>query len=288
MKVLLLGIVPGVAGAGALVAAWWLGRRSEKGPVWLLPILLALAVAWADAVGPGKAPSLWPRMATDRVPHAAVLLALASVVLGVLRLPALARLGTWFVVTACATWMVFGALYFAGTWTWTKAGLHVGGMTLIATLYAALLDRPHKHERGLDLSIALFFAAHAAALVILQAAVARHAMIAGSVTAILGSSIVTACVLRKYSPVGGGVGMAVAILVMLVGVGHSYSPVGIPPAQLVLLAVTPLAVFIGVLPPIMRLGRWKRAGIVALVAAATSGPAIGLALASGSGSDYPY
>ncbi len=290
IQVLLLGVLPGAVGAIALTAAWWKRRDDAKpGPAWLLPLLLALAVIWAECVVQQRLPMLWPRVgqATDRVPHAAALLGIAGVALALVRAPLLVRLMTMLVVTPCAFWLIFGALHQAGSWTTAQLATRLGAMTLIALALSALLDRGAVRERALETTAALFLTAHAAAVVILQAAVAHHAQLAGGVTAILGSCLVVAALRRTFTPLG-GVTTAIALLTLLVSIGLIFGPSGIAPAQLILLGITPVTACLAWLPPVARLNRWIRAAIVAAAGTLTSGTAIGLALAAAAANQYPY
>lgn len=292
IQVLLLGVLPGAVGAMAMTAAWWRvrpGDDARHGPRWLLPLLLMLAVIWAECIVQQRLPRLWPGVgqATDRVPHAAVLLGIAGVALCIVRAPLHVRLVTMLIVTPCAFWLIFGALHQVGSWTFTQLATRLGVMSIITLGYAALFDRNHARAQSLEIGAALFLTAHGAAVVILQAAVAHHAQLAGGVTAILGSCLVVAVLRRSFTPQGGII-TAIALLTLLVSIGHFFSHSGIGLVQLIVLGVTPATACLAWLPPVARLNRWKRAAIVAAAGTLTSGTSIGLALAAAAANEYPY
>lgn len=286
-QVLLVGVLPGAAATLALLAAWSIARKD--GARWVLPLLIAGGVTWAEAVVQQRMPDVWPRQATDRVPHAAWILAVAAVALGFKGVPTWARLGGQALAMAVALWLVFGALVSVGTWSPMQAVAHLGVMTLIAVVYSALLDRRAMGDRSLELSLACMLLGHGAAVVVLEAAVAHHAQLAGGVTAVLGAALVTGIIVKRFTPVGGGVFIAVGLILLLLGVGRAFGRAdGVGWIHLALLGLTPACALAACIPPISRLSRWWRAGIVGLLGGGLSGAAIGLALAAGSANDYPY
>jgi hypothetical protein len=115
---LLAGVVPGTLAGLALLAAWLVARRRDRTDAehagartlarWPIPLAVLLAYPIANRAVFTGWPDLWPKSATERLPHAAMLLAALALLEALVRLPREARFVLRAAAIAGASWMLGG------------------------------------------------------------------------------------------------------------------------------------------------------------------------------------
>jgi hypothetical protein len=229
------GLIPGAISFLLMLAAWYLhALRTSKtdlddsedtqpvsqGPRWMLPVMLALGVAGADyATNYGV--KLWPDDNTYRYIHAILLLALAGVAEGLVRMPVLVAALTRTLAYAGVFWMLTEG------YAQTIMG---GSANLIAyTLFAALCtatiataaDRSaehNNHKNGLGWVDAITWAAIAGAImpVLLANHFAIGAMLPGGIISVLVSTIMVGLIFRNLSIARGGITVLCGFVMMMI------------------------------------------------------------------------
>lgn len=272
------GVVPGAVSFAALAILWWLHRRQTRrdgpeaseprpGPRWAAPLLIALGVIVADWVVK-QSIDLWPRDATRRVPHAALLLGVTGALAGLPRVP---FWGAWLLRAAAfagVSWMLAGpyrpgVLSDAAFWTLVAAS-GVLGAALAAGAEAGLARTPGWTGPAAALALVgalqpfLHFAGYSSGSLALAGAIA-----------VLAAALLVSIRLPALS-LGAGTGTMIVglVLIGLLGAGVQSAPKSLP--ALALAALSPAALALRAGAPVRTLT--LRAAAVAV----TVGPALGL------------
>ena len=232
---LFAGFIPGGISFAILLTAWYLhALRASKtdlddeertptvGPRWILPLLLAMGVIGAD-FAINDTFQLWPHSNNDRLPHAAVLLALAGIIEGLVVLPVLIAALVRAVAYAGVFWML------ASGYTETVLGGNdqLIGYTLFAALATSIIataaDRVaehNKHERGLGWldSITLVMILGAIMPAFVMNSYAQGGMYPPGLISVLSSAFLVGLIFRSMSIARGGITFVYGFfLMMLIG-----------------------------------------------------------------------
>jgi hypothetical protein len=221
---------------------------------------------------------------TDRIP----LIALAGAVVAALcsgrRVGFLARAAGSLGLAILAYVVMLGPVLGAGEGNFpppeTLAWLAMTAVvTLLAVLNVSLLDSPARRS---ELWAALTTFAVGAGVVLVLANSAVLFQLGGVLAVVLAASLLGSWGL----PVGGGVPVAVAVLMALVVEGFVYAFLPTPSA--LLLAASPAVLWLTRLGPIARLGPKARAAVAAGLILLPVAVAAGLVLASKASDSYGY
>lgn len=274
---LFAGFIPGGIAFAMLLVAWYLhALRASKtdlddddqpraitpGPRWLLPILLAIGVGGAD-FAISDTFQIWPDSNNDRMFHAAILLALACIIEGLVLLPLLLSTLLRFTAYAAVFWML------SEGYTDTILG---GSANLIAyTLFAALTttliataaDRTTQQTNqdrrlGWVDTLCWLLIVIAAMPVFVLNNYASGGMFPAGVISVLTSAIIVGLIFRSFSIARGGVTFIVGFLLMMltgtiVQAGPSSWPSVLIAASLPLIMLIPLHTPSGVKRVLVRL-----------------------------------
>lgn len=232
------GLIPGAVSFILLLGAWYLhalrasktdldGPDTERavrvGPRWLLPMLLVVGIAGAE-YAQNYGFKLWPDDNTYRFTHAAVLIALAAIAEGLVKLPLFGAMVLRLLAYAGAFWMLTEGY----TETVLGGSADLIGYTLFAAIAATLvatgIDRiasQNHHERELGWLDALCWVVILGATmpVLLENNFAMGAMYPAGPVSVLVSASLVGLVFRSFSLARGGVTMLVGFfMTMLAGV----------------------------------------------------------------------
>lgn len=272
------GVVPGAVSFAALAILWWLHRRQTRrdgpeaseprpGPRWAAPLLIALGVIVADWVVK-QSIDLWPRDATRRVPHAALLLGVAGALAGLPRVPVWAAWPLRAAAFAGVAWMLAapyspGVLSGAGLWTLIAASGVAGA------LLAAGAEHGLSRTRGWTGPAAALAVVGALQPFLHFAGYSSGSLALAGAIAALSAALLVSIRLPALS-LGAGTGTMIVglVLVGLIGAGVQSEPKSLP--ALALTALSPAALALSAGAPLRTLT--LRAAAVAL----TIGPALGL------------
>lgn len=277
--ILIGGVLPGFLAAVFLGALWW-RRRGDgpgaAGPRWAMPVVIALAIFPAELLVRAALPALWPVAAADRIPHVALVL----MVLGIVESVAGGGLWAAFALRAlgagAAFWITLG-VRIPAFWNPWQGALWIGGFALLTAAVATLLERIARADRSPAVTVTLLLSAGALPIVLLESGNAYLAQLAGGVAAALGAAMVVSVFIRPFTIASGGISAGVTLLAALLLCGHYYAPDGIPLVQTILVALTPLAVLMTLVPSYARMDRRKRCVIAFLWAVLPAALAVGLA-----------
>ncbi len=231
---LFAGFIPGGISFALLLTAWYLRalsasktdldqseepRPASQGPRWLLPVMLAMGVAGADYAINDRF-MLWPDSNSNRFTHAAVLLALAAVIEGIVKLPLLLAFSIRFVAYAGVFWMLSEGY----TQTVLGGSANLVAYTLFAAICASLIataaDRTaqhNNHERGLGwVDAASWILVLAAVMpVFKENQFALGAMFPAGLISVLTSTLIVGLIFRSLSIARGGITFIVGFFLML-------------------------------------------------------------------------
>lgn len=163
------------------------------------------------------------------------------------------RVITGLALGAIAMLMLQPLPAFENHWLW-KAGLGVGVFMLWIAMDSYALRRPgHLAPLGMMLT----FSAASVALV-LAASSAKFAMLVASLACMSGAIFAVTLVARKFSIAGGAMAVMATMLPAWMMMAHFYDyEKTYPPIAFALIAIAPLALWLGELKPVKRLGGWK-------------------------------
>lgn len=284
------GVLPGAVAFFVLGALWWRsGRRTEpgspsgeaRGPRWALPLLMTMGFCASFWVVE-QSIELWPAANTRRLYHAALLVGVAGVLEGSVRLPWIATLLARAAAFAGVTWMLTEG-YSPNVLTPAQLWLLVAGAALASAGVAAAADAGLSRTRGWTGPLAALAVLGPAQPFLHLAGYSSGSIALTGAVAALSSALLVSVVCRGFS-MGAGDATALVglVLIALLGAGVQTEPKSVP--ALVLVAATPLALWIRAGGPLVTLA------VRGAVASALVGAAIGLvALANKADrADDPY
>ncbi len=267
------GVLPGFVATVLLGLLWWRHAKRSKGdnepgrgPVWALPVLMALGVIVADYVVKQSA-ELWPDDNTKRVLHAMTVIGLLAAAESLARLPLLVRMLTRAAAFAGATWMLTEG-YRPGVLSDAQLWLLVASCGIGGTALATLADRGLSRTTGWTGPLAgvallgivqpfLFFAGFATGSIALVGSLA-----------VLSAAALVSIAFKRFTLARGSATVIVGIvLIGLLGAGIQTEPKSIP--ALIAVALAPAALGITLSKPIPTLA--VRAGIAGLLVGAGLG-----------------
>lgn len=267
------GILPGFVATVVLGLLWWRHAKRSKdqteprpGPVWALPILMALGVIVADYVVKQSAEA-WPDDNTKRVLHAMVLIGLLAAAESLARLPLLLRLLTRAIAFAGATWMLTEG-YRPGVLSDAQLWLLVAACGIGGTALATLADRGLSKTTGWTGPLAAV-----ALLGVVQPFLYFAGFATGSIAvvgslAVLSAAALVSIAFKRFTLARGSATVIVGIvLIGLLGAGIQTEPKSVP--ALIAVALAPAALGITLAKPIPTLA--VRAGIAGLLVGAGLG-----------------
>lgn len=283
-SILLGGVLPGAAAAAALFFAWRGAKPNtpdaeRKASRLMAPIVFALALLPAELVVREGLPSLWPRGAPDRIPHAAFALMLAGLVEAIFARKPLPATLLRAAVVASAMWMLLWPRVPA-FWKPLEAAAWIGGLSALVAMIGSAVDHTAERRRGMDVPLALTMSLTAQSIVLFKSGNAYLAQMAGGAAAGVGGAMAAAMLVPSLSIARGGVTVACGLKCCLGAAGHYYAPDGIPLVQTLLVLFAPLGCVISLIRPVARLGVLSRAAIVATVCAIPTAVAVVLAVRS--------
>lgn len=276
------GILPGFVATLVLGALWWRHTKRSKadqpdanatgdaeprrGPVWALPVLMALGVIAADYVVKQSA-DLWPDDNTKRVLHAIALIGLLAAAESLARLPFLLRLITRAAAFAGATWMLTEG-YRPGVLSDAQLWVLVAGSAVAAAAIASLAERGLSRTTGWTGPLAALSVLGAAQPFLFFAGFATGSIALVGSLAVLSAALLVSLVFKRFTLAGGTATVLVGIvLIGLLGAGIQTEPKSIP--ALIAVALAPAALAITLAKPIPTLA--VRAGIAGLLVGAGLG-----------------
>ncbi len=271
---LLLGLVlPVLVAVAALVAARQLSRRQGRDPG-----------AWAGGLAMGAGyvaghlalfgwPGLTAKEGWQWMPHIAVAVATASMLLVSARIPR--RLG-WAVAVLAA---IAAAWLLVPQWQESRVAWMVALASATAAVWIASFTLA-KRTPAVSPPLVMLIAASFAVLVLERSATARFAQLAGVLAASSGGCLVAA-LLGSAPKMGPGMaGGAAVLLVGLMFTGHFNHFSDVPPVCFFLVAGAPLLAWVGQLGPLRRRRPWQRLTAEALAVLLPVAVALALAFAA--------
>ncbi len=261
-----IGLSAGLALVVTIVAGLIAGAKAPA-ITWAGPPALGLGYALGHAAVRGWLKGEWPTFppldVTDWVPF----LALAAMVLGSFEAaapsPAWARWENRLLLAAGSLWALLHPL-FNGTWQPREGAIwlaSIGAAQLI--VWGVMETRARQLGRAMIPPMVILAAGTAAVLLL------SHSLVLGELAATLAVALVAICLVSLWRPgltlARGGVPVVVTVLTGLLVLGRFYAYPEVSAPAVILLAVSPLTLWIDLLGPVRRLGAWK-AGLVRAVA----------------------
>lgn len=255
---ILIGPVPGMIVGVTLLGAWMVffrGERRGRGPLWVAPVVFALAFLPAFLANNSIA-RVWPRDGSYRFPHVALVAMLAGLGCVLIHKPAFVRHVLSGLALGFCVWVVIGSipavsLPRADLVVWIVA-VGIGGAAIIA-----LADWAGSLQPAWVLPTQLVFVALATSLICLYSSIAIFSQHAGGVVAMATAAAVVGAIYKGMSISRGGTLVLYSLLAALcVGATqHTSYPVHLSAYVLVLIA--PLGSLVAVIPRVRRGQSWK-------------------------------
>lgn len=271
---LLAALVAGCfVGLGA--RAWRSPERSGKGAAWATALGLALGYA-AGHVLADKAPAFPPREATHRLFYLALAAGLIGVIGGGERVPGAARglvravfsaaVPAWFLRTFFERWELERTLA-------TVLGIAAGVFATWECLRFYGARRP-----GASLPAVVWTIATLGSAALLKSSNLTYALLAGCLAAMMGAALVVSWRAPRLDLGRGGAGVIATLLACLWMGGTFLSE--LPANAAVLLAIAPLAAWLGELRFVRARPPWQAVLARMLLVALPAGAALALAIAN--------
>ncbi|MBC7771910.1 MAG: hypothetical protein H7210_05405 [Pyrinomonadaceae bacterium] len=282
LKAMLIGgVLPGAVCALLLLVGWYRTRTSgeHNGPRWLLPLLVVLAIIPAELLLQEGATQLWPRNASDRMPHIALAVSLLGFVHAMLGKFGMTKWIVPLVAVGVADWM-FLSYRVPGFWTPSAAAMWMAAIVLVGYAVTRLLEHTASKPAGSGpvLPCVLFIAANAVPVILVTTGSAYLAQICGGVAACLGAALLVSMFIPRFSIAGGGI-TALAPFLCVVGMAGVYlSPDYEPRKEMLLVLAGPVAACAALLTVLRKMGKWKRLIIASVIAGMFCGAGVGLVL----------
>ncbi len=261
---ILIGPVPGVIVGVTLLVAWTLyfrGKRQGRGPLWVAPVVFALAFLPAFSANNSLA-RVWPRDGSYRFPHVAIAAMLAGLGCALIYKPAFVR----HLISASAlgfcVWVVIGSLPAvslprADLVVWIVA-VGIGGAAVVA-----LTDWAGSSQPAWVPPIQLVLVALATSLICLYSKVAIFSMLAGGVVAMATAAAVVGAIHKGMSISRGGTLVLYTLLAALCVGATQHTSYRLHLSAYVLVLIAPLGSLVAVIPNVRRMDSWK-ASLLAL------------------------
>lgn len=280
------GLIPGAISFILLLGAWYLHalrasrtdlddpdtqRPVSDGPRWLMPILLVGGIAGAE-YAQNYGFKLWPDDNTYRFTHAAVLIALAAIAEGLVKLPLAAAIALRLLAYAGAFWMLTEGY----TQTVLGGSANLIGYTLFAavatTLVATGIDRNatrNHHERPLGWLDALSWVLILGVTmpVLFENRFALGAMYPVGAVSVLVSAALVGLIFRSLSLARGGVTLLTGFFMTMLAGSIVQAGVGNLPSVMLVCAL-PLVLLVPLTTPSRIKRLLARVALIAFVGGA--------------------
>lgn len=271
---LLWGVVlPALVAFAVLLAACKLWRRPRGDPgAW--PGALALGAGYVTGhLALFGWPGLAPQESWEWLLHVGAAATAAGMLVASARIPRRVGWGIAALVAIAAAWLL------VPQWQESRLAWTVALALTAIALWIALQTLADRIST-VSLSLIVWIAVSAAALVLERAATARFAQLAGALAASAGGCLLVAALGsgRKAGP--GLAGGAAMLLVALMFTGHFNHFSDIPAICFFLIVAAPAMAWIGQLRPIRRRKTWQRLVFEAAAVLVPAGVALGLAFAA--------
>jgi hypothetical protein len=265
-----------------LPAAGWtlqlvLGWRSSRPP----------AGSWGAALGLGAGfvasyltlmprPAFPPVEATQWLPYAAIAASVLGLLEGLVRLPSVMRWLLRAVLAGVLVAVMVLPIREGRSWGLPMACVCILGLTAGALLLWWNLEAVATRITGAAVPLSLAVFTVGLGIVCVSSFWAMGGLLAISLAVGCFALAVAGLAAREPSMARGGIGVAA---ILLLGIGlDSYFYSNLTLTSATLLALTPLTLWVGWLPPLRRLRRWQAALICALAILVPTGVTAGLAL----------
>lgn len=255
---MLIGPVPGVIVGVALLCAWTLfyrGERRGRGPLWVAPVVFALAFLPAFSANNSIA-RVWPKDGSYRLPHVALAAMLAGLGCALIYKPAFVRHVLSALALAFCVWAVIGSLP-AVSLPRTDLAVWIVAIAIGGSAVVALADWAGNSQPAWVPPTQLVLVALATSLICLYSKVAIFSMLAGGVVAMASVAAVVGAVHRGMSISRGGTLVLYSLLAALCVGATQHTSYPLHLFAYVLVLIAPLGSLAAVLPSVRRMDSWK-------------------------------